>query len=135
MSRGGRTTKIHAVVDGLGNPIRFLLTGGQVHDSRVACQLLKIIDISQSNIIADKAYGTAEIRDYITSESGAYTIPPRENAKNKWACDYHTYCERHLIENFFNQLKNYRRIATRYDKIAHVFLAAVYVASICILLK
>ncbi|MCT3397808.1 hypothetical protein EFP86_15575, partial [Lentilactobacillus hilgardii] len=47
-------------------------------------------------------------------------------------CDYHVYCERHLIENFFNQLKNFRRIATRYDKIAHVYLATVYIASICI---
>jgi len=135
ISRGGRTTKIHAVVDGLGNPIRFLLTGGQVHDSRVACQLLESIDISQSNIIADKAYGTAEIRQYIEAEAGTYTIPPRENIKHKWACDYHVYCERHLIENFFNQLKNYRRIATRYDKLVHVFLATVYMASICILLK
>ncbi len=55
--------------------------------------------------------------------------------KDKWTCDYHVYCERHLIENFFNQLKNFRRIATRYDKLAHVYLATVYIASICILLK
>ncbi|MCT3245496.1 IS5/IS1182 family transposase, partial [Lactiplantibacillus plantarum] len=52
-----------------------------------------------------------------------------------WTCDYHVYCERHLIENFFNQLKNFRRIATRYGKLAHVYLATVYIASICILLK
>ncbi|AKP63585.1 transposase [Levilactobacillus koreensis] len=135
LSRGGRTTKIHAVVDGLGNPVRFLLTGGQVHDSRAAKTLLESLDLSDSNVIADKAYGTTELRQYITAESGTYTIPPKENAKNKWDCDYYVYCERHLIENFFNLLKNYRRIATRYDKLAHVFLSAVYVASICILLK
>lgn len=132
---GGRTTKIHAVVDGLGNPIRFLLTGGQVHDSRAAHQLLKSINLSQSNVIADKAYGTAEIREYIESEEGSYPIPPKANITNKWGCDYHIYCERHLIENFLNQLKNYRRIATRYDKLAHVFLSTVYIASICTLLK
>lgn len=135
LSRGGRTTKIHAVVDGLGNPIGFLLTGGQVHDSQVACQLLSSLDIFQAHIIADKAYGTTEIRQYIETKKVTYTIPPRENAKHKWACDYHIYCERHLIENFFNQLKNYRRIATRYDKLAHIFLASIYVASVCILLK
>ncbi|ASD33466.1 IS5/IS1182 family transposase [Lactiplantibacillus plantarum] len=135
LSRGGRTTKIHAVVDGLGNPLRFILTGGQVHDSQVASELLEGFDISQSNIIADKAYGTAKLRQYIEDKAGVYTIPPKENTKDKWTCDYHVYCERHLIENFFNQLKNFRRIATRYDKLAHVYLATVYIASICILLK
>ncbi|AKP64325.1 hypothetical protein ABN16_04495 [Levilactobacillus koreensis] len=83
LSRGGRTTKIHAVVDGLGNPVRFLLTGGQVHDSRAAKTLLESLDLSDSNVIADKAYGTTDLRQYITAESGTYTIPPKENAKNK----------------------------------------------------
>ncbi|MCH7259172.1 MULTISPECIES: transposase, partial [Lactiplantibacillus] len=96
---------------------------------------LEGFDISQSNIIADKAYGTAKLRQYIEDKAGVYTIPPKENTKDKWTCDYHVYCERHLIENFFNQLKNFRRIATRYDKLAHVYLATVYIASICILLK
>lgn len=82
-----------------------------------------------------KAYGTAKLRQYIEDKAGVYTIPPKENTKDKWTCDYHVYCERHLIENFFNQLKNFRRIATRYDKLAHVYLATVYIASICILLK
>ena len=135
LNRGGRTTKIHALVDGLGNPLGFRLTGGQVHDSQVASELLEGFDISQSNIIADKAYGTAKLRQYIEDKAGVYTIPPKENTKDKWTCDYHVYCERHLIENFFNQLKNFRRIATRYDKLARVYLATVYIASICILLK
>ena len=106
--------KIHAVVVCLGNPIGFLLTGSQVHDSQVACRLLRPLDIFQSNIIADKAYGNSDIRQYIETKQGTYTIPPRENIKYKWACDYHVYCERHLI-------KNYRRIATRYDKLV-IFL-------------
>ncbi|BDZ30277.1 hypothetical protein MH1LPH_07430 [Lactiplantibacillus brownii] len=69
---------------GLSNPGRILLTGGQVHDSRAAQTLLASLDISESNVIAYKAYGTAKLRQYITAESGAYTIPPKENAKNKW---------------------------------------------------
>ena len=79
--RGGRTTKIHALVDGLGNPLGFRLTGGQVHDSQVASELLEGFDISQSNIIADKAYGTAKLRQYIEDKAGVYTIPPKEIPK------------------------------------------------------
>ncbi|MCP9368851.1 transposase, partial [Lentilactobacillus kefiri] len=60
---------------------------------------------------------------------------PKSNAQDKWDCDYYVYCERHLIENYFNQLKNYRRIATRYDKLVHVFLQTIYIASILIWLK
>lgn len=129
LSRGGRTTKIHALVDGLGNPLGFRLTGGQVHDSQVASELLEGFDISQSNIIADKAYGTEKLRQYSEDKTGVYTIPPKENAKNKWDCAYHVYSW-HLIKNFFNQLKNFRRIATRYGKLTHVFLATVYAASV-----
>ncbi len=58
LSRGDRTTKIHAVVDGLGNPLRFILTGGQVHDSQAAQSLLNQLDLAGVNVIADKAYGT-----------------------------------------------------------------------------
>ncbi|MCT3555481.1 IS5/IS1182 family transposase, partial [Lentilactobacillus buchneri] len=85
--------------------------------------------------LTDKAYGTKELRQYIEAEDGQYTIPPKSNAQDKWDCDYYVYCERHLIENYFNQLKNYRRIATRYDKLAHVFLQTIYIASILIWLK
>jgi transposase len=123
------------VVDGLGNPLRFILTGGQVHDSQAAQPLLTQLNLAGVNVIADKAYGTTELRQYIEAESGQYTIPPKSNAQQRWPCDYYVYCERHLIENYFNQLKNYRRIATRYDKLAHVFLAAIYVTAILTWLK
>lgn len=76
MSRGGKTTKIHAVVDGLGNPVTFMLTGGQVHDSKAAIPVLSTLEISGSNILGDKAYGTAAIRKYITEQNFKYTIPP-----------------------------------------------------------
>ena len=133
MSRGGKTTKIHAVVDGLGNPVRFLLSGGQIHDSKIAIDVLSELDISGSNILADKAYGTFEIRKYITEKNADYTIPPRSNAVDPWFCDYWLYKERHLVECFFNKIKAFRRIATRYDKLASSFIAFVYVASIWLL--
>lgn len=135
MSRGGRTTKIHAVVDGLGNPLRFLLTGGHIHDSQAAQPLLAQLELAGVNVIADKAYGAKHLRDYIDAMQGSYTIPPKSNTKEKCDCDYHVYCQRHLIENFFNQMKNCRRLATRYDKLAHVFLETVYIAAILVWLK
>lgn len=79
VSRGGKTTKIHTVVDGLGNPVRFLLSGGQVHDSKMAADILSRLDILESNIIADKAYGTSEVRKYITEHNAEYTITPKSN--------------------------------------------------------
>ncbi|WP_394803501.1 IS5 family transposase [Huintestinicola butyrica] len=135
VSRGGKTTKIHAVVDGLGNPVCFMLTGGQVHDSKAAVDVLSGINISGSNILGDKAYGTEKIRTYITEQNAKYTIPPRENISDPWYCDYWMYKERHLVECFFNKIKAFRRVATRYDKLASSFLAFVHVASIWLLSK
>lgn len=134
-SRGGKNTKIHALVDGLGNPLAFLLSSGNDHDSVHAIPLLKKLEIAGSNILGDKAYGAKIIRDYISSQNATYTIPPRENCPKPWNVDWHTYKERHLVECFFQKLKWFRRICTRYDKTDLSFLAFVYVASIAILLK
>ena len=134
-SRGGKSTKIHVVVDGLGNPIYFQLTSGNVHDSTVAVDVLSHLDISDSTILADKAYGTSEILDYIQQQDSDYAIPPKSNTRNPWWCDWVLYKERHLVEYFFLKLKQFRRVATRYDKLASSFLAFVYLASIAILLK
>lgn len=112
-----------------------MLSKGETSDSAVAVDLLSDIDISGSNILADKAYGTIEIRKYIESQNAKYTIPPKSNAVNPWYCDFWLYKERHLIECFFNKLKAFRRVATRYDKLATSFLAFIYVASISILSK
>ena len=89
----------------------------------------------KSNIIGDKAYGSKEIRSYITENGKSYTIPPKSNTKDPWACDYYLYKERHLVECFFQKLKWFRRIATRYDTLDSSFLSFVYLASIMILLK
>ena len=135
VSHGGKTTKIHAIVDALGNPVHFLLTGGNIFDASAAIDLLSGVKISGSNILGDKAYGTNAIRTYITEQRALYTIPPKSNVIEPWFCDFHTYKERHLIECFFNKLKVFRRVATRYDKLAVSFLAFVHLASIWILLK
>ena len=135
MSRGGRNTKIHTLVDGLGNPLAFMLSSGADHDSIHAVSLLQQVDIEGSNILGDKAYGAKVIREYIESQNASYTIPPRENCDTPWAVDWHTYKERHLIECFFQKLKWFRRIFTRYDKLDSSFLAFVYIAAMAFLLK
>ena len=92
-------------MDALGNPVHFLLTGGNIFDASVAVDLLSEVKISGSNILGDKAYGTNSIRTYITEQGASYTIPPKSNVIEPWFCDFHTYKERHLIECFFNKLK------------------------------
>ena len=134
-SSGGRTTKIHAVVDGLGNPLYIKLSAGQIHDSTQAIKILSQLSIKDSNILADKAYGTKEVREYIRKRGAECVIPPKSNAVNKWECDYHIYKERHLVECFFNKLKQFRRIGTRYDKLASTFINFIYIGCIMILIK
>ena len=134
MTRGGLNTKIHALVDGLGNPISFRLSQGQDHDSKHAIPLLDTVFIENSTVIGDKAYGAKEIRDAISARQAQYAIPPKENNPDPWSCDWYLYKERHLVECFFQKLKWFRRIATRYDKSDPSFLAFIHLASIAILL-
>lgn len=135
MSRGRRNTKIHTWVDGLGNPLAFVLSSGADHDSTHAVPLLQQISIEGSNIPGDKAYGTKAIRDYISSPNAVYTIPPRDKCDTPLSVDWHVYKERHLIECFFQKLKWFRRIFTRYDKLDSSFLTFIYIGTIAILLK
>ena len=120
MTRGGRNTKIHAIVDGLGNPLHVQLTGGQISDITVAYELLEHVDVSGSIVMADKAY------------EAAYCIPPKSNTAEPWEVDWWQYKKRSRVECFFQKFKNYRRIATRYDKLAVRFLGFVYL--VCILI-
>ena len=129
-SRGGNTTKIHTVVDGLRNPVHFELSGGQVNDNTIAIDLLSIIDIKSANILAIK------LTELMISElTSLHTIPPKSNTKEPWDFDWKLYKERHLFECFFNKVKHFRRIATRYDKLASSFYAFVYIAAIWLLSK
>ncbi len=129
VSRGGRSIKIHAVVDGLGNPCILILTGGQVHDGIMLKPALEQLDISENTILADKAYGSEENRQYISDQGVQYCVLPKKNAVNVWECDYFHYKERHLVECFFMKIKDYRRVAMRFEKLARRFLGMVHLAS------
>ena len=109
----------------MGNPIYFALSAGSEHDCVCALDLLSKVNIEGSNILADKAYGSLKIREYITFQKASYTIPPKSNAKEQWEYDKWLYIERHLIECFFNKIKHFRKLATRYDKLATSFLTFI----------
>lgn len=122
------STKIHATVDGLGNPTSFTLTGGQEHDLEGADELLP--DIQAETIIADKAYDADErVIQPLLKAGKTLVIPSKRNRKEPREYDKDLYKARHLIENFFAKLKQYRCLATRYDKLATTFLSGVYLAA------
>ena len=82
----------------------------------MAVDILAHMDISNSSILADKAYGIKEISDYIQKQDSHDAIPPKSNTRTPWNCDWFLYKERHLIKCFFLKLKQFRRISPRYDK-------------------
>ena len=123
ISRGGRTTKIHALVDSKGRPLNFTVTGGQVHDSQVVGDVLDTPRPPLA-VTADKAYDSDRVRQQIKDEGALPIIPSRSNATKKAYCPKRFYRRRHKIENYFCRIKDWRRIATRYDKLARNFLAA-----------
>ena len=121
------TTKIHLIADALGRPLRFLLTGGQVHDSRAATALLD--GIVGDAVIADKAYDSNAIREYIAAAGMMAVIPARRRRKMPIPHDAALYRQRNCIERCFNKLKHFRRLATRYDRRASHFLAFLTLAA------
>jgi transposase len=133
-SKGGPSTKIHALVDALGNPTGFALGPGQEHDLAGADALLP--DLEAEALIGDKAFDAEErVLEPLARAGRTAVIPPKANRKNPRPYDKELYKARHLIENFFAKLKQYRAIATRYDKRARNFLAAVHLASAVIWLN
>ena len=132
-SRGGLTTKIVALVDALGNLVRFLLLPGQRHDSVGAEPLLDGIEIGA--LIADKGFDNDVLRQELDARGATAVIPPKSNRVRQIACDFAMYRWRHLVENFFCDLKQFRRIATRYDKTDQSFSAMIYLAASFMALK
>src|SRR3954447_15898211 len=133
-SRGGLSTKIHALVDALGNPVGFFLTGGQIHDLVGADHLLP--SMRADMLIADKAFDADErVLGPLAAAGKTAVIPPKANRLLPRDYDRHRYKARHLIENFFAKLKQFRAIATRYDKTARNFLSGVHLAAAAIWLN
>jgi transposase len=128
------STKIHTLVDALGNPLGFFLTGGQAHDLLGADHLLPAM--SADTLIADKAFDADErVITPLTAAGKVAVIPPRAGRGTGRDFDRDLYKARHLIENFFAKLKQFRAIATRHDKTARNFLAAVHLAAAAIWLN
>ena len=113
-SRGGFSTKVHVTVDALGNPLRLILTGGQVNDSTQAIALLQGFDFAA--VMADRAYDTDEILAFIQANEATIVIPSKKNRIVQRDTDWYTYKERNLVECFINKIKHYRRVFTRFEK-------------------
>jgi transposase len=130
------STKIHTTCDALGNPTGFHLTPGQAHDLDGADALLPAIIDKIHALLADKSYDAQDRVLTVLAQAGvAIVIPSKSNRLHQRAYDKELYKARHLIENFFAKLKQYRAIATRYDKRAVSFLGAIHLAASVILLN
>ena len=128
-SRGGLTTKIHALVDAGGRPVRLMLSPGQAHDAPVAEALLE--DLADgATLIADRAYDTNAIRALAAARGAWANIPPRSIRKGNFSFSTWVYRQRNLVERFFNRIKQFRGLATRYDRRPENYLAALKLAAI-----
>lgn len=132
-SRGGFGTKIHGAVSGLGLPAKLILTPGQASDMTHAKALIEGLPIEV--VIADKGYDSRAVVEAIEAQGAEAVIPSLKSRAKPRAYDRDRYKDRNLGERFWFKAKQYRRVATRYEKTARNFLAFVHVASIMILLK
>jgi transposase len=128
------STKIHAVVDAVGLPVRLLLTPGQASDKTTLPSLVDGLRPARE-AIADRGYSARSIIDLFAAMGTTAHIPSQSNVRVVRTIDLQRYRQRNLIERFFNKLKHLRRVATRYDKLARNFLAAVALASIRIAIR
>jgi transposase len=126
---GGWATKIHAVVNIKGRPLEIGITEGQVNDNVVALEFL--IDDLSNTIIADKAYDTNDIRNAIEEYGGRAVIPNQARRTHEIPYNGHTYKKRNVVERFFQRIKGWRSIATRYVTLGKMYLGMVVVACIC----
>ena len=124
------TTKIHALVDALGNPARWRLTGGQVNDILEAEALIEGVPAEQ--VVADKAYDAKAFIDTLHARGAKANIPARRGNGNPRDFDAHDYRARNLVERFFNRIKHFRRIATRYEKLERRYNAMLSLAAVVI---
>jgi transposase len=132
-SSGGYSTKVHASADALGCPTKFILTPGNISDCTLAIPLLE--GQKAEFVIADKGYDSQKIVDAVVEMEAEPVIPSRSLRKKPRKYDYHLYKQRSMIECMFEKMKQFRRIATRYDKLATTYLSFLHVAAIWIWLK
>ena len=128
-SRGGRGSKVHAAVDDLGRPLRIDVTGAQTHDSK-AFDAFLAWDAPPLAIVADKAYGSAAIRQAIADEGAVAVIPSKSNARSPVPHDPEIYAMRNLVERFFCRMKDMRRLTTRYEKLKRNFMSMLHIFAI-----
>ncbi len=133
-SRGGLTTKIHALVDAVGRPIRLMLTAGQAYDGHAAGEMLESLP-EDCQLLADRAYDSNAIRALIKKQNAQAVIPSMPQRNPVIPHDRQVYKARNAVERFFNKVKHFRAVATRYDKRDDNFLASVQLASIRIWLR
>jgi transposase len=127
-SRGGLTTKIHAVVDADGNPIAIKLSEGQAHDGRSAADMLDSVGPGQV-LLADRAYDSDALRQSLADRGAWANIKPISQRVNVPAFSPYLYRFRNLVERFFNKLKHFRAVATRFEKYDANYLALVKLAA------
>ena len=127
------TTKVHAVVDALGNPLRIHIPAGNVNDIVPACDLIE--GLLAEKLLADRAYDANKLLALAERQNHEMVIPPMPGRRIQREYDSHVYKERHLVDCFFARLKSFRRVATRYDKLAITFKASVMLASCLIWLQ
>jgi transposase len=132
-SRGGLTTKLHALCDALGNPVRLILTPGNIAECTQAEPLLA--GIVANDVLADKGYDSDAIVACVEAAGAGVVIPPKANRVVQRLYDFALYCERNLVERFFNKIKHYRAIATRYAKRKPNYMAFVSLFSVMLWIK
>ena len=130
-SRGGRTSKIHALADHRGRPIAFALTPGNVADITVAQAVVAAVE-APKRLIADKAYDAEHFRNWLAQRRIKAVIPSTASRRTPYPIDRNAYRRRKVIERLFCKLKNWRRIATRYDRLARNYIAAIALAAVLV---
>jgi transposase len=131
-SHGGFSTKIHAAVDSFGLPLKFIITGGEVHEMKVAKAL---ISFNCDYLLADRGYDSNDLRQTLSKAGITAVIPGKKNRKEPIVYDETIYKERNHVERFFNRTKQFRRISSRFDKTSIMFKGALTVVAILMWLE
>ncbi len=127
-TKGGLNSKLHALCDGIGRPLVLCLSEGQLSD-HIGAKLIYPVMPNAKVLIGDKGYDSDEFRDALNARKINACIPPRSNRTMPRSYSKTLYKQRHKIENMFAKLKDWRRIATRYDRCAHTFFSAICIAA------